>query len=79
MTVLRRATLAVSVVFILAGFAFASWAARIPAVRDELSLSAAQIGVLLLIAFIGSLAALLLGLGAGVGIWALLNGINPLS
>lgn len=28
--------------------------------------------------FIGSLAALLLGVGAGVGIWALLNGVNPL-
>ena len=29
--------------------------------------------------FIGSLAALLLGIGAGVAIWALLNGINPLA
>ncbi len=29
--------------------------------------------------FVGSLAALLLGIGAGVAIWALLNGINPLA
>jgi putative oxidoreductase len=29
--------------------------------------------------FIGSLAALFLGLGVGVGVWALLNGINPLA
>ena len=29
--------------------------------------------------FVGSLVALLLGLGAGIGIWALLNGGNPLA
>jgi putative oxidoreductase len=29
--------------------------------------------------FIGSLAALVLGIGAGVGVWALLNGANPLT
>lgn len=29
--------------------------------------------------FIGSLAALLLGVGAGVAVWALLNGVNPLA
>ena len=52
------ASRAVFVVFVLNGFNFASWAARIPAVRDELSLSAAQVGILLLIGSIGSLAAL---------------------
>src|SRR3712207_127652 len=52
------ASRAVFVVFVLNGFNFASWAARIPAVRDALSLTAAQVGVLLLIGSIGSLAAL---------------------
>ena len=36
---LRRATGAVYAVFILSGFAFASWASRIPQVRDALGLS----------------------------------------
>jgi fucose permease len=52
------ASTAVFVVFVLNGFNFASWAARLPAVRDALSLSAAQVGVLLLIGSIGSLTAL---------------------
>ncbi len=52
------ASRAVFVVFVLNGANFASWASRIPAVRDELSLSAAAMGVLLLIGSIGSLAAL---------------------
>ena len=52
------ASRAVFVVFVLNGANFASWASRIPAVRDELSLSAAAVGVLLLIGSIGSLAAL---------------------
>ncbi len=52
------ASRAVFVVFVLNGVNFASWASRIPAVRDELSLSAAAVGVLLLIGSIGSLAAL---------------------
>ena len=54
----NAASRAVFLVFVLNGFNFASWAARIPAVRDELSLSAAQVGILLLIGSIGSLAAL---------------------
>ena len=29
--------------------------------------------------FVGSFVALLIGIGAGIGIWALLNGGNPLS
>jgi len=52
------ASRAVFVVFVLNGFNFASWAARIPAVRDALSLTGAEVGVLLLIGSIGSLAAL---------------------
>ncbi len=52
------ASRAVFVVFVLNGFNFASWAARLPAVRDELSRSAAQVGVLLLIGSVGSLCAL---------------------
>ncbi|GAA2719931.1 MFS transporter [Cellulomonas aerilata] len=52
------ASTAVFAVFVLNGFNFASWASRLPAVRDALSLSAAQVGVLLLIGSIGSLAAL---------------------
>jgi MFS family permease len=54
----RAATGAVFAVFVLNGFNFASWASRIPTVRDELDLSAAQVGVLLLIGSIGSLLAL---------------------
>ena len=54
----RAATIAVFAVFVLNGFNFANWASRIPSVRDELSLSAAQIGLLLLIGSIGSLLAL---------------------
>jgi fucose permease len=51
---LRRATLAVYVVFILSGFAFASWASRIPQVRDALELSPRGLGLVLLATAIGS-------------------------
>jgi predicted MFS family arabinose efflux permease len=44
--------------FIGAGFAFASWAARIPQVRDRLHLSAADLGLVLLAIAAGSLVAL---------------------
>jgi cytochrome c oxidase assembly factor CtaG len=54
MTDLRRATLAVSAVFILAGFAFSSWAARIPQIRDALELSPRQLGFVLLAVAVGS-------------------------
>jgi len=46
------------VVFSLNGFNFATWASRIPALRDDLALSAAQVGLLLLVGSIGSLLAL---------------------
>jgi fucose permease len=50
----RRATLAVSVVFIASGFAFASWASRIPQVRDALELSPRDLGLVLLALALGS-------------------------
>jgi predicted MFS family arabinose efflux permease len=44
--------------FIGSGFAFASWASRIPQVRDQLALSSAELGLLLLAIAVGSLIAL---------------------
>ena len=55
---LRRAVRAVSFVFVGAGFVFASWASRIPQVRDGLELSPARLGLLLLSIAAGSLVAL---------------------
>lgn len=55
---LNAASLAVFVTFLLNGFNFASWAARLPAVRDGLDLRPEQIGLLLLVGSIGSLVAL---------------------
>src|SRR3954454_5821199 len=52
------ASYAVFAVFVLNGFNFASWASRLPAVRDGLDLRPEQVGVLLLIGAIGSLLAL---------------------
>jgi fucose permease len=52
--VLRRATLAVYAVFIASGFAFASWAARIPQVRDALELTPRSLGLVLLAIAAGS-------------------------
>ena len=49
-----RATKAVYAVFILSGFAFASWASRIPQVRDGLDLSPRSLGLLLLAIAVGS-------------------------
>ena len=51
----RRATAAVYAVFILNGFAFASWASRIPQVRDGLELNPRQLGFVLLAIAVGSL------------------------
>jgi MFS family permease len=48
----------VAVVFALNGFVFASWMSRLPAVRDELGLSPAQLGLLLLAISLGSLSGL---------------------
>ncbi|MGO1315718.1 MAG: MFS transporter [Cellulomonadaceae bacterium] len=54
----QRAAWAVFAVFVLNGFNFASWASRLPAVRDRLSFSEAQMGMLLLGMAVGSIVAL---------------------
>jgi len=56
--VARRAMWAVSAVFMLNGFALATWISRIPAVRAQLHLSPAQLGLLLLSASFGAVLAL---------------------
>ena len=56
----RAATRSTYVAFAGAGFAFASWAARIPQVRDGLSLTAGELGLVLLAIAGGSLVALVL-------------------
>src|ERR1035438_1209100 len=55
---LRRATRGVYLVFIGSGLSFASWAARIPQVREELNLTPAALGLVLLAVAAGSLIAL---------------------
>src|SRR4051794_37489519 len=63
---LVRATRAVSVVFILSGFAFASWASRIPQIRDALELSPRALGLVLLALAVGSVSSMpLAGLVVG--------------
>ncbi|WP_372458769.1 MFS transporter [Cellulomonas xiejunii] len=54
----RIASAAVFTVFLLSGVNFASWAARLPAVRDALGLTPERMGVLLLIGALGSLVSL---------------------
>ena len=54
----RVASAAVFTVFVLAGVNFASWASRLPAVRDALDLTPERMGVLLLVGAFGSLLAL---------------------
>src|SRR4051812_46720859 len=55
---LRSATTAVYAVFILSGFAFASWASRIPQVRDALELSPRSLGLVLLAIAVGSVSSM---------------------
>lgn len=57
---LPAATRATYIAFISCGFAMASWAARIPQVRDRLHLSPADLGLVLLSIAVGSIAALVL-------------------
>jgi predicted MFS family arabinose efflux permease len=52
---LRRAGLATALVFATNGFLLASWVARLPATRDRLGASAAQLGLVLLAPGFGSL------------------------
>src|SRR3954449_3233469 len=80
----RPATRATYLAFMASGFAFASWAARIPQVRDRLELSPAQLGLVLLAIATGSLVALplagtvvgRLGSGRTVAAMALLLGVG---
>ncbi|TNM70025.1 MFS transporter [Streptomyces sp. NP160] len=55
---MRAARTAVFVVFALNGIAFATWASRLPTTRDDLGLSQAQLGLLLLCIAVGSVTAL---------------------
>ena len=55
---LRAATRAVYAAFIASGFAFASWASRIPQVRDALELGPRNLGLVLLSTAVGSVVAL---------------------
>ena len=57
-TQVRRAMFAVYVVFIGSGFAFASWASRIPQVRDRLRVEPGELGLILLAIAIGSIIAM---------------------
>jgi len=54
----ERAKIAVTAAFVINGFTFASWIARVPAARDRLGLSEAQLGLLLLCMSVGSVLAL---------------------
>jgi fucose permease len=54
----RAATRATYAAFIGSGFAFASWASRIPQVRNQLGLSPAELGLVLLAIAAGSVVAL---------------------
>jgi predicted MFS family arabinose efflux permease len=52
---LRRAALATALVFAVNGFLLASWVSRLPATRDRLGASAAELGLVLLAPGFGSL------------------------
>lgn len=54
----EAASVAVFATFALSGFNFSGWAARLPAVRDALDFTPKQMGVLLLVAALFSLASL---------------------
>ena len=54
----QRAKVAVSVIFAVNGLGFASWAARVPAIRDTLGLTPGRVGLLLLAVSAGTMAAL---------------------
>ena len=55
---MHAATRATYIAFIASGFQFASWASRIPQVRDRLHLSPSELGLLLLCAAAGSVLSL---------------------
>ncbi|MFI5857600.1 MFS transporter [Streptomyces parvulus] len=49
-----RGQLAIAALFLSLGFQYATWAARIPAIKADLDLSAAEVGVLLMAAGVGA-------------------------
>ncbi|MFF5230772.1 MFS transporter [Dactylosporangium sp. NPDC000521] len=57
---LRAATRAVYAAFIWSGFAMASWATRIPQIRDDLRLGPSQLGLVLVAIAVGSIISLVL-------------------
>ncbi|MET7420454.1 MFS transporter [Dactylosporangium sp. NPDC005555] len=59
-TSLRAATRAVYAAFIWSGFAMASWATRIPQIRDDLRLGPSQLGLVLVAIAAGSIVSLVL-------------------
>ncbi len=56
----RAASRAVYFAFIMCGFSMASWASRIPQIRDALGLTPSRLGLVLLAMAVGSIASLLL-------------------
>ncbi|MFI1675752.1 MFS transporter [Streptomyces sp. NPDC020607] len=50
----HRSQLAIAALFCSLGFQYATWASRIPAIKEDLDLSAAEVGVLLMAAGIGA-------------------------
>ncbi|AQS71894.1 MFS transporter [Streptomyces pactum] len=50
----RRGQVAIAALFLSLGFQYATWAARIPAVKADLGLTAAEVGVLLMAAGVGA-------------------------
>ncbi|MDI6517024.1 MFS transporter [Streptomyces coelicoflavus] len=50
----RRGQLAIAALFLSLGFQYATWAARIPAIKSDLGLTAAEVGVLLMAAGVGA-------------------------
>ncbi len=61
---LRRARLAIGVVFLVNGAVFGSWAPQIPLVQERLGLGPAVLGAALLAMAVGALCAMLLAGGA---------------
>jgi predicted MFS family arabinose efflux permease len=69
---LRRAALATALVFAVNGFLLASWVSRLPATRDRLGATAAELGLVLLAPGVGSLLAMPFG-----GRWCRRFGSRP--
>ena len=58
MSLTLRAQRAVSIAFVGSGFVFASWASRIPQIRDALHATPSELGLVLLAAAVGALIAM---------------------